>query len=81
MIRNDELRHGDSRIQFSSVARESARLQAVVGNARKPMAVGEFALRPYQLNLTGSHLLVAATFALCLASLSVWLVRYLLFAR
>jgi hypothetical protein len=45
------------------------------------MAVAASAVRPYQLNLTGSQLIVAATYALCLASLSVWLVRYWLFAR
>jgi len=79
MIRNHDLRQRDSRMQFSNVAGPGP--QAMVANARKTVAVAASAVRPYQLNLTGSHLLVAATLALCLASLSIWLVRYWLFAR
>jgi len=81
MIYNDERRQGDSRMQFSPAATEGSRRHARVRSSRKPMAVAASAVPPNQLNLTGSQLIVAATYALCLASLSVWLVRYWLFAR
>ena len=70
MIPSDEFESSD-RTEFTQPVK--------VGSPNKPAAVA--AVRPYQLNVTGSQLLMAAAFALCLASLSLCLVRYWLFAR
>jgi hypothetical protein len=75
---SDELESKDGRIDVGLAFRGTGP-QSRVGRRGEPTAVA--AVRPYQLNLTGSQLLAAATFALCLASLCLWLVRYWLFAK
>ena len=79
MIPGNEVENTDSQSEFTPLAFRGARTQARVGLPGQPTAL--VAARPYQLNLTGSQLLVAATYVLCLASLAVWLVPYCLFAK
>ena len=79
MIPGNEVKNKDSGFEFTPLAFRGAGPPARVALPSKPTAL--VAVRPYQLNLTGSQLLVAASYVICLASLAVWLVRYWLFAK
>ncbi len=82
MIRSDEFRKGEGPIQFSLAALESTRLQPRRRAMNEDVAVAERAITPFEINLSGSQLLVGLAFGLCMVSLFAWgVVRYWLFAQ
>jgi hypothetical protein len=79
MIPGNEVKNKDGALEFTPLAFRGTGPQVRVALPSKPIAL--VAVRPYQLNLTGSQLLVAASYVICLACLAVWLVRYWLFVK
>ena len=69
-------------MQNSLAVLEGTRLQPRAGAINRDLSVNEPALRPFELNLSGSPLLLGLTAALGSMSLFVWaLVRLWLFGR
>jgi hypothetical protein len=82
MIRSDEFRKGEGQIQFSLAALESTRLRPGRRVRNEDVAVAERAITPYEINLSGSQLLVGLVFGLCMVCLFAWgVARYWLLGQ
>jgi hypothetical protein len=80
MLRANELRKGQDQIQFSLAVLESARLQPRPMRTYQNFRVAARAIRPNEINLSGSQLLLGAVTALGSAGLFLWaLIRLWLF--
>ena len=81
MIHADELREGDGQIQFSLAALDAGKLRPKPRVMNKGVAVARGAVSPYEINLSGSQLLVWLMVGLCFVSLFAWgFVRHVVFA-
>jgi len=83
MLHANEVRKGQEQIQFSLAALEGARLQPrPVTIHRQASAAAQRALKPYEINLSVSQVLLGLATAAGSLSLFVWaLVRLWLFGR
>jgi hypothetical protein len=71
MIRADEIRNDDNQIRFALSALEIRPLRA---KTRVRAGAAVRAIEPYELNLSGSQLLVGSLSALCTVGLLLWAV-------
>lgn len=84
MLQANEIRKGQEQIQFSLAVLEDARLQPhpVTLNRQIPTVAVENALKPYEINLAVSQVLLGLVAGVGSLSLFVWaLVRLWLFGR
>jgi hypothetical protein len=84
MLHANEIRKGQEQIQFSLAVLEGARLQPrpVAINRQTSPAVVQRAVKPYEINLSVSQVLLALVTATTSIGLFVWaLVRLWLFGR
>ena len=80
MLHADQIRKGQEQIQFSLAVLESARLQPLPTRARPAVAVSAQALRPCEITVSGSQLLVGFASGLVSVGLLVWaIIRLWLF--
>jgi hypothetical protein len=82
MIRANEIRRGSEQIQFTLNALNGASLQPRRRRNAYPKVAERAAVSPYQLNISGSQLLVWFSVGFCALSLFTWaLLRLWLFEQ
>lgn len=82
MIHTDELPKNEGQMQFSLAALEDTRLQPKARVMAEDFAISQRPASPYEINLSGSQILVGLMSALCLVGLLLWgFLRLWLFER